>query len=466
MKAFQDDIAIVGMACVFSEAPDVRAYWENILAGRCCITDHPLEKTRRIVDPDSPHYERPYTLRGGYLKDLFTFDPLKYGIMPDSVVGGNSNHFMALRLTGDALDDFGAGGKDIPRERTDVIIGAGSYINPGSANWMQHGLILDQTIELLGHLHPEYGREELDEIRRKLRESLPPINAQIIPALIDNLLTGRIANRFDLMGANYILDAACSSSLIAVDHGVKNLLLGNCDLALVGGVTAGIPPQGMMTFSELGALSRLPALRPFDRDADGTMLGEGGGVIVIKRRKDAEKDGDRIYAVIKGVGIASDGRASGPLAPRLEGEVLAIKRAYRAADLSPQTVGLVEAHGTGIPLGDTTEIRALTEVFGPRRKGVATCGVGSVKSMIGHTISAAGIAGLIKAVLALHHKILPPTVNCDEPNPDLELEQTRFYINCETRPWIHGDSAAPRRAAVSAMGFGGINSHCVLEEQA
>jgi len=464
MKFIRDDIAVVGMACIFPDAPNVTAYWENILAARCSITDHPDEETRKLVDPDSPHFERPYTLRGGYLKDLFTFNPVDFGVMPDSVIGGNYNHFMALRLAKEALDDAGLSGDKLPRERTDVIVGAGSYINPGSANWMQHGLILDQTVGVIESLNPGLSEEKLDEIRQKLRASLPPINPQIIPALIDNLLTGRIANRLDLMGSNFILDAACSSSLIAVDQCVKNLSLDLCDVALAGGVTAGIPPEGMMTFSELGALSHSEFLRPFDRHADGTMLGEGGGMIVLKRRRDAEKDGERIYALIKGLGIASDGKASGLLAPRLEGEALAIKRAYQNTGLQPETVGLIEAHGTGIPLGDRTEIQALSLSFGPRRGSHPTCGVGSVKSMIGHTISAAGMAGLIKVALALYHRILPPTVNCEEASPELELEKTPFYISTETRPWVHGGASAPRRAGVSAMGFGGINSHCVLEE--
>ena len=152
------------------------------------------------------------------------------------------------------------------------------------------------------------------------------------------------------------------------------------------------------------------------------------------------------------------------LAPRLEGQAMAIGRAYQAAGVDPRTVALIEAHGTGIPLGDATEMSALTQVFGPREGPRATCGVGTIKSMIGHCRSAAGIAGIIKATLALHHKILPPTLHCSEPSPDLNLGSTPFYINTETRPWVRPAGGSPRRAGVSAMGFGGINAHCVLEE--
>jgi len=221
-----------------------------------------------------------------------------------------------------------------------------------------------------------------------------------------------------------------------------------------------------MLFCAIGAMSRQPELRPFDAAADGTMLGEGVGMMLLRRTKDAERDGSRIYAVVRGVGTSSDGRAKALLAPRLEGQALAIRRAYEAAEVDPRTVELVEAHGTGIPLGDVTEIGALSAVFGPREGPRATCGVGTIKSMIGHCRSAAGIAGMIKATLSVYHAILPPTLNCPTPNPDLNLGKTPFYINTETRPWARPRGGRPRRAGVSAMGFGGINAHCVLEQYA
>jgi acyl transferase domain-containing protein len=258
------------------------------------------------------------------------------------------------------------------------------------------------------------------------------------------------------------VDAACASSLIAVDLGMRELLTGRCDLALVGGVNVSTPPTVLMVFCQLGALSRQGQIRPFDKDADGVLLGEGLGMVVLKRKEEAERDGDRIYAILKGVGISSDGRGLAVLAPRVEGEELALRRAYDATDISPKTVGLIEAHGTGTSVGDLTEIQALSRVFGPRKGTVPHCAIGSVKSMISHTIPAAGIAGLIKTSLALHHKILPPTINCDGPNPEFELEKTPFYINTEPRPWVHG-GREPRRAGVNAFGFGGINAHAILE---
>jgi acyl transferase domain-containing protein len=247
---------------------------------------------------------------------------------------------------------------------------------------------------------------------------------------------------------------------------VRGLHQRDFDLALVGGAHAWTPVPMLALFCQLGALSRRQEIRPFDKDADGTILGEGIGMVVLKRREDAERDGNRIYALVKGVGTASDGRGLGVLAPRLEGEVLALQRAYDRAGLSPRTIGLIEAHGTGTPVGDATEVKALTQVFGARRGGLPWSALGSVKSMVGHLMPASGAAGLIKTALALHHKVLPPTLHVDEPNPDLELEKTPFYINVETRPWIHGRHDVPRRAGINSFGFGGINAHAILEEYA
>jgi acyl transferase domain-containing protein len=261
------------------------------------------------------------------------------------------------------------------------------------------------------------------------------------------------------MGSSFTVDAACASALLAVEIGVRDLLTHKCDLVVAGGSNVNAPLPTMNLFCQLGALSRGEQIRPFDKNADGTILGEGLGMIVLKRRADAERDGNRI----KGVGIASDGRALHVMAPRVEGEELALKRAYEMAGISPNSVGLIEAHGTATPVGDVVELQALGRVFGERRGSLPSCALGSVKSMIGHTMPAAGIAGLIKTALALYHKVLPPTIHCDEPNPELHLEKTPFYVNTEARPWIHG-ADTPRRAGVNSFGFGGINAHVVLEE--
>jgi len=457
-------IAIVGMACMFPGAPDLDAYWQNILGKVDSTTDPPPEAWDADVyyDPEFTDTDRTYCKRGGYLGSLARFDPLAHGI-PPVAVGGEPDQWLALQVATDALADAGMSElSQAVRERTTIVLGKGTYLNGGNAVAVQRGLVVGQTIELLRQLEPDRPAAQLEQLREELQGVLPPLGPETVPGLIPNIIVGRIANRLDLMGAAYTVDAACASSLVAIQHAVRDLLAGDCDLALAGGSQVWMPVATLNLFCRLGALSRRQQLRAFDKDADGTLLGEGIGTVVLKRADDAVCDGDRIYAVIRGVGVASDGRGMSVMAPRIEGEELALRRAYAAADVAPASVGLVEAHGTGTPVGDAVEIGALTKVFGKRDGELARCALGTVKSMIGHTIPAAGVAGLIKTALALHHQVLPPTLNCEQPNPELGLEHTPFYINTETRPWIHG-GAEPRRAGINAFGFGGINAHAVLE---
>jgi acyl transferase domain-containing protein len=461
------DVAIVGMAGLFPGSPDLRTYWDNVVAGVSAISDPPPGSwdPQVFFDPASTSPDRVYCKRGGFLSDLTRFEPAAYGVIPTAAQGGEPDQWLALKVAVSALAD--AGYDEVPagvRQKTAVILGKGTYLNRGNFTVVQHGMVVDQTMALVKTLCPHIGDEALREIREEFKAQLPPFSPDTVPGLVPNIIAGRIANRLDLMGPSYTVDAACASSLLALDHAVEGLLSGRLDMALAGGAHVVTPVPILMVFCQLGALSRRQEIRPFDRQADGTILGEGLGMVVLKRRRDAERDGDRIYAFIKGIGIASDGRGAGVMAPRLEGEVLALQRAYRTADVDPQTIGLVEAHGTGVPLGDQTEVRALRTVFGDRAGRSARCGLGSVKSMIGHLMPAAGIASVIKTSLALSTRTLPPTLNCEEPNPALELDKTPFHILREATPWIHASAATPRRAGVNSFGFGGINAHAVLEE--
>jgi acyl transferase domain-containing protein len=459
-----NDIAIIGMACVLPGAPDVRRYWENILHKVNSISDAPPEwEAELFYEQDTKADDRTYCKRGGFLGKLAQFDPFTFGIMPGAVDGGEPDHYMALQASHDALQDCGKLDLEAVKARTAVIIGRGTYVNRGNAAALQQGVMVESILRILKQLHPEHSDAELAEIKKQIKSTLPPFNADTSSGLVPNIIAGRIANRLDLMGPNYLIDAACASSLVAIEMAARELRTGNCDLALAGGVNSNTSPVLMMIFSQLGALSHRGQLSSFDKDADGTLLGEGVGMVVLKRVAEAERDGNHIYAVLKNIGIASDGRATHVLAPRVEGEETALRRAYEPVGIDPLTVGLVEAHGTGTPVGDVVEVEALRRVFPPRHTESPRCALGSVKSMISHTVPAAGVAGLIKAALALHHKVLPPTL-CEIPNPKLQLEKSNFYINTETRPWIHGSSKTPRRAGVNAFGFGGINAHAILEE--
>lgn len=464
MTKYSGDIAIVGMAGVYPQAEDINAFWGNILAKRDAVSEAPEAwlGPSDLLDPTSDDLLSIYTNRGGFLGDLSRFNPAEFGTMPRSVEGAQPDQFMALQVSHDALVDAGYGPGQTDHTRTGVILGHSVHAHRANANGVQQAWFHSQMRHYLQALFPGVDPARVHAATEMMQSKMPAITPEAVPGLVPNVMTGRICNRLDLMGPNYIIDAACSSSLIAVELAARELRDGHADIMLAGGVNTTTSPLVYSVFCSVDALSPSGNIRPFSTGANGTVLGEGAGAVALKRLEDALDAGDRIYAVVKAVGQSSDGKSSGLMAPRLEGEVLAMRRAYEISGMDPASIGLVEAHGTGIPLGDRTEITALREVFGPRNDVVPQVPLGSVKSMIGHCIPAAGSAAIIKNAMALTHRILPPTL-CDEVSGDLGLTDTPFYISTEARPWIHS-AATPRRAAINAFGFGGINAHLILEE--
>ncbi|MEM7741895.1 MAG: type I polyketide synthase, partial [Pseudomonadota bacterium] len=460
------DIAIIGMEGLFAKAPDIDTFWSNILNKVDAVTEASDEwlGEPRLLDPDAPPEKlRLYTNRGGFLGDLSRFDPRPHGTMPISVLGGEADQFLALDCSAKVLENAGYGAeRDYDRSRVGCILGHAIHANRGNVNGFGHALVIDQVLNGLGAVLPGMTEEQREAAEAILRSQLPKFSVDTLPALVPNMMTGRICNRLDLMGPNYILDGACASTSIALLAAADELRTGRADMMLAGGVNTTSSTLVYGVFCQLGALSRSAKVKPFSSDADGTLLGEGQGIFLLKRLDDALRDDDRIISVLRGIGISSDGRSSGLMAPWQKGEALAIKRAYEQSGTDPNTIDLLEAHGTGIPLGDRTEIDALREVFGERTKPAPHIALGSVKSMIGHCIPAAGAASLAKVCKAIGEGILPPTL-VDEQNPDLGLETTSFYLSREARPWLRRKDQ-PRRAGIDSFGFGGINSHILVEE--
>ena len=391
---------------------------------------------------------------GGFLKDI-PFDPLTFGITPNSLLSIEPLQLYLLEAARRALGDAGYSDRPFPRERTASILGIGGG---GSPLAVQYGF---RTCLPLLETVPGLALDS-NELMEKCRPLMPEWTEDSFPGILMNVAVGRIANRFNLGGPNYAIDAACGSSLAAVYACIRELQVGTSDVAIALGADTVQTPYAYMAFSKTHALSPKGRCRPFDAAADGIVLSEGVGAVILKRLADAERDGDRIYGVIKGMGASSDGRDKGLTAPRLEGQLRALRRAYGQARVSPGQVGLIEAHGTGTVIGDQTEAQALIQLMRKAQAAPQSCAVGSVKSMIGHTKCAAGIAGLIKTTLALHHRVLPPTL-VETPNPKGDFEEGVLYLNTEPRPWVHG-ALHPRYAGVSAFGFGGTNFHAVLSE--
>jgi acyl transferase domain-containing protein/NAD(P)-dependent dehydrogenase (short-subunit alcohol dehydrogenase family) len=458
-----DGIAIVGMACMFPNARNLTEFWRSIRCGEDGITDVPPThwSVADYYDPDPKVPDKTYCRRGGFLPPV-PFDPTEFGVPPTILEATDTAQLLSLVVAKAALEDAGYGeGRNYNRERVSVVLGVTGtqeLVLPLAAR-LGHPL-WRRTLREAG-----VAPDAAEEIIRRIADGYVSWQENSFPGLLGNVVAGRIANRLNLRGTNCVIDAACASSLGAVHLAMLELAAGHCDMALTGGADTFNDIFMFMCFSKTPALSPTGDARPFADDADGTVLGEGIGMLVLKRLEDARRDGDRIYAVIRGIGTSSDGRSQSIYAPHPGGQARAMRNAYRLAGFGPEMVDLVEAHGTGTKVGDAAEFEALRTVFREAQSDGRWCALGSVKSQIGHTKAAAGAAGLIKAALALYHRALPPTIKVGRPNAKLDLEDGPFYLSTELRPWI-GREGRPRRAGVSAFGFGGSNYHAVLEEHA
>jgi malonyl CoA-acyl carrier protein transacylase len=454
-------VAIVGIGAMFPGRGDTLGFWRDILEGADAIGDVPpthwLVEDYYDADPAAP--DKTYGKRGGFLRPQ-SFDPLAFGVPPAQLAATDTAQLLALIVAKEALDQARRSTlRGLDPERTSVVLGVAS------------------ATELVAHMASRLQRpawvkamreaglpeSQVETIADSIASNYAPWQEATFPGLLGNVVAGRIANRLDLGGANFVTDAACASSLSAVQVALHELAAESSDAVLAGGVDALNDILMYMCFSKTPALSPTGDCRPFSDRADGTVLGEGVGIVALRRLSDAERDGNSIYAVIRGVGAGSDGRATAIYAPLAEGQARTLRRAYESAGYAPSTVELIEAHGTGTKAGDAAELKALSTVFAEADARPQSCALGSVKSQIGHTKAAAGAASLIKAALALHHGVLPPTIKVERPAPALRDGASPFYVNTRARPWIRG-RAHPRRASVSSFGFGGSDFHLALEE--
>ncbi|HEY3717931.1 MAG TPA: SDR family NAD(P)-dependent oxidoreductase [Jatrophihabitantaceae bacterium] len=444
------DVAIIGIACMYPGAADLPSFWANVVGNVDSVTEVPAQRWDPAVyygeGAGRTTGDRTPSKWGGFLPEI-AFDPMRYGIPPATLAAVEPVQLLALEAAQRALTDAGLENGRFDRSRTSVVFGAEAGSEYADATTMRM-------------LLPSY----LEQVPDELADQLPKLTEDSFPGRLANVIAGRIANRLDLGGSNFTVDAACGSSLAALDLACKELVGGTSDTVLCGAADLHNAISDYLLFSSVGALSATGRSRTFDASADGTVLGEGVACLVLKRLADAERDGDRIYGVVKGVGSASDGKSLGLTAPRPDGQRRAMERAYRQARISPADVGLVEAHGTGTVVGDRTELDTLHAVFTESGATPGSTALGSVKSQIGHTKCAAGLAGLIKTVLALHSGVKPPTLHVAAPNAAWRDDASPFVFNDRPVPWAQAPQ--DRIAGVSAFGFGGTNFHAVLRGHA
>ncbi len=444
------DVAIVGMACLVPGARDPGTFWRNVLDQRGAITEIPRERWdhRLFYDERAGARDRISSKWGGFV-DPIGFDPVRFGIPPNSLRSITPPQLLALEIARRALVDAGYAAARPPaalRARTAVVFAIGNTAD------LEQMYITRAALPLI-----------VGPVDESVRRRLPEWTEESYPGLLPNVAAGRVANRFDFGGPNLTIDAACASSLAALDVAVREVADGRSDMALAGGFDFEMSTQAFMGFSHTRALSPRGRADVFDRGADGIVIAEGGVVLVLKRLADAERDGDRVYAVIKSVAASSDGRGLSMTAPKSTGQSVALDRAYARAGVDPASIRLYEAHGTGTALGDAAEAETLSRLLRTSGGGAESCAVGSVKSLIGHTRIAAGMVALMKVALSMHHRVLPPHAGVTMPLGPVSGGDQPTYLLQDATPWLT-DANMPRRGGASAFGFGGTNYHVVVEE--
>jgi acyl transferase domain-containing protein/acyl carrier protein/NAD(P)-dependent dehydrogenase (short-subunit alcohol dehydrogenase family) len=462
-------IAIVGAGAILPDAPNVATFWENIKKGRYSITEVPADRwdPKLYYDPDPSAPDKTYSKIGGWVRE-FEWDPMKWRlpIPPRVVEGMDGAQKWAIAATREALQDYGYPERPLDLDRTAVILGnalAGEkhYLTSLRVHFQEYAKDLAASASFAAL--PEAVRQNISrEVHDRMDHDLPAVTEDSMPGELANCIAGRIANIYNFHGPNYVVDAACASAMAAISTAVEGLVQRHYDAVVTGGIDRNMGAPSFVKFCKIGALSAT-GTRPYAEGADGFVMGEGCAIFVLKRLADAERDGDKIYAVLRGMGGSSDGKGKGITAPNPVGQKFAIERAWENAGVSPATATYIEGHGTSTAVGDAVELHSMADALANFNLPLHSVAIGSVKSNIGHLKGAAGAAGMLKTALALRDKVLPPSVHFDRPNPNMDFDHSPLYVNTELKPWTVAEGGV-RRAGLSAFGFGGTNFHAVLEE--
>ena len=458
-------IAIVGMSCRFAGCATPNALWNNVMNGRSTLT---------VPGPDTELpfgakrlFDKPYPTRIGQLGDLFSCVQAMQNFPRQINAGENQDLYFATQLAFDALGDASMRPHSRELLRGSVRLAYAPPFNASTVNWLLHTSFLDQTVDILRRFLPNAPERAIEEVKTKLAESLPSPNAASFLLGSGFRFVSWIARECSFSGAATILDAGNLSGAAAIMEAVRDLRSGEADVALAGAVCSPLNRAYLEGLSGVVRFTTKPALAPFSRDADGTIPGEGGAFFVLKRREDALRDHDRIYALIRSVSIGHN--------PENDGSQI-LYQALRRLGIDVRTVGLVEADGSGIPGPEAREVAAIQKLWGEHKPGGPLVGIGSIKGNIGHTMKASMAAGLVKTALALSRKVLPPQIAPEKTLDSLGNLSSSAYLLTEPRPWIMGDAASPRRAVVISDNFdpseyigdaskGGRSAAIVLEEE-
>ncbi|MEO8400725.1 MAG: SDR family NAD(P)-dependent oxidoreductase [Gammaproteobacteria bacterium] len=424
------DIAIIGYSGRFPNANDVESFWHNLSSGHSAITEIPVERwpLENFYDADTTKPNHSYSKWGGFLSQIDQFDPLFFGISPADAELMDPQQRIFLEECWKTFETAGYSAEALAGKKCGVFVGVkeGDYA-------------------------------------QLLKKSNIETNAQQLIGMSSSILAARISYLLDLKGPSLAIDTACSSSLVAIHQACQSLLLGESELALAGGIYIGTTTDMHIMTSKAGMLSSVGQCKTFDNSADGFVIGEGAGVLLLKSLEKAIKDRDPIYAVIKASGMNQDGKTNGITAPSMKSQVDLELEVYQRFNINPEDISFIEAHGTGTKMGDPIELGALTRAFSTYTKLKNFCGIGSVKTNIGHALTAAGVSSVIKMILCLKHKKLVPSLNFLQENENINFKNSQFYVNTEYKHW-ESQSGKPRLTAISSFGFSGTNAHLVLQE--
>lgn len=459
-----DEIAIVGLGCRFAGVNGPAALWDQAMSCRSDFSDHADAAAARVVDPTARQFARLPTIRGGYLHDLYAVDPDLPVLTAGDVAAENTDELFLAQLIADALRDAGFTLRSATLGRVALAVGYAPPFTPASAAWLMQASFAEQIISLLQRFFAHASNHDRNALRKHFQQALPPVSAPLIGHAYPHALAAHIAGRFGFGGAAMVVNAGDVSALAAIRAAVDDLRLHRSDLALAAALQGPIPLAALFGIAALHPLTAHDTPLPFSRDAVGTLPGEGGGVLVLRRRADAERNGERIYALIKGVAIAS---GAAPAQPNAMSDIVSrvISDTFRQAGVSLDTCTYLETHGTGISADDTAELEALCDIFGERTGFQSRLALGTTKAALGHTFAAAGMASVCKTVWALTQRVIPPAIVGAPSHPHLSLPHVPFYLPTEPRPWINSRNLAPRRAGVTVWDGEGLAAHCLLEEQ-